>query len=122
MKKLLATLIILSSLFALCAEENKTENELEKQAADKSYYQLDTKYFEIIFQKSSSYTAQLIYENADKFYEEIAAKFDVNTYLRMPIFIRSSYQGLNAYYTFYHYDRIVIYDTVIYDPSLAVFS
>lgn len=122
MKKLVATFIILISLFALTAEENKTENELEKQAADNSYYQLDTKYFEIIFQKSSSYTAQLIYENADKFYEEIAAKLDVNTYLRMPIYIRSSYQGLNAYYTFYPYDHIVIYDTVIDDPSLAVFS
>ena len=48
MKKLVATFIILLSLFALTAEENKTENELEKQAADNSYYQLDTKYFEII--------------------------------------------------------------------------
>ena len=51
MKKLVATFIILLSLFALTAEENKTENELEKQAADNSYYQLDTKYFEIIFQQ-----------------------------------------------------------------------
>lgn len=122
MKKKVLILLLFFTVFFGFSEENNTKNELEKQAQDNTYYQLDTKYFEIIYQKSSSYTAQLIYENADKFYEEIASKFDVDTYLKMPVYIRSNYQGLNAYYSFYPYDHIVIYDAVIDTPTLAVFS
>ena len=68
MKKLVATLIILSSLFALTAENNQKE--------DKTFYQINTKYFQIIYQQKSLETATLLYENADQLYEELAKKLD----------------------------------------------
>ena len=114
MKKLVATLIILSSLFALCAEDSKKE--------DKTFYQINTKYFQIIYQQKSLETATLLYENADQLYEDIAKKLNTETNLSIPVLIRSDIQALNAYFTSYPYNRIVLYDTIPDGQSLAVFS
>ncbi len=114
MKKLVATFIILLSLFALCAEDSKKE--------DKTFYQLDTKYFQIIYQQKSLETATLLYENADQLYEDIAKKLNTETNLSIPVLIRSDIQALNAYFTSYPYNRIVLYDTIPDGQSLAVFS
>ena len=114
MKKLVATLIILSSLFALCAENNQKE--------DKTFYQINTKYFQIIYQQKSLETATLLYENADQLYEELAKKLNTETNLSIPVLIRSDVQALNAYFTSYPYNRIVLYDTIPDNQSLAVFS
>jgi len=113
MKKFLPTFILLLSLFTLSAENKEKE--------DNNYYQLNTKYFQIIYKKESIATASLLYENADRIYEEIAEKLETETNLSMPILIRSDIQVLNAYFTSFPYNRIVLYDTVSDNTSLAVF-
>ena len=114
MKKLVATFIILLSLFTLSAENNQKE--------DKTFYQINTKYFQIIYQQKSLETATLLYENADQLYEDIAKKLNTETNLSIPVLIRSDIQALNAYFTSYPYNRIVLYDTIPDNQSLAVFS
>ena len=89
---------------------------------NKSYYQIDTKYFQIIYQPKSLETATIIAENADRIYEEIAEKLGTETNLSLPILIRSDVQALNAYFTSYPYNRIVLYDTVPDSADLGVFS
>jgi len=89
---------------------------------NKSYYQINTKYFQIIYQPESLETATIIAENADRIYEEIAKKLGTETNLSIPVLIRSDIQALNAYFTSYPYNRIVIYDTVPDSQNLAVFS
>ena len=114
MKKLVSTLIILLSIFTLSAENNQKE--------ENTFYQINTKYFQIIYQPKSLETATLLYENADRIYEELAKKLNTETNLSIPVLIRSDIQALNAYFTSYPYNRIVIYDTVPDSQNLAVFS
>ena len=89
---------------------------------NKSYFQIDTKYFQIIYKLESSKTATLLAENADRIYEEIAEKLGTETNLSLPVLIRSDVQALNAYFTSYPYNRIVLYDTVPDSADLGVFS
>ena len=115
MKKFYALFLFIFIAFSFFAQDNN-EN------PDESYYQLETKYFQIIYKKESIHTAKLLYENVDNFYEEITEKIDAKSDFFLPILIRSDIQALNAYFTFFPYDHIVIYDTVVDDLSLAVFS
>ena len=114
MKKLVATFIILLSIFTLSAENNQKE--------ENTFYQINTKYFQIIYKLESLETATIIAENADRIYEEIAKKLGTETNLSLPVLIRSDIQALNAYFSSYPYNRIVLYDTVPDSADLGVFS
>ena len=115
MKKFIFVFTFLTIFFNIFPQE-KSENQ------DKSYYQIDTKYFQIIYKLESSKTATLLAENADRIYEEIAEKLGTETNLSLPVLIRSDVQALNAYFTSYPYNRIVLYDTVPDSADLGVFS
>lgn len=115
MKKFIFVFTFLTIFFNIFPQE-KSENQ------DKSYYQIDTKYFQIIYKSESSKTATLLAENADRIYEEIAEKLGTETNLSLPVLIRSDVQALNAYFTSYPYNRIVLYDTVPDSADLGVFS
>jgi len=115
MKKFIFVFTFLTIIFNIFPQE-KSENQ------DKSYYQIDTKYFQIIYKLESSKTATLLAENADRIYEEIAEKLGTETNLSLPVLIRSDVQALNAYFTSYPYNRIVLYDTVPDSADLGVFS
>ena len=115
MKKFIIIFTFLTIFFNIFPQE-KAENQ------DKSYYQINTKYFQIIYQPKSLETATIIAENADRIYEEIAKKLGTETNLSLPVLIRSDIQALNAYFSSYPYNRIVIYDTVPDSQNLAVFS
>lgn len=81
-----------------------------------------TKYFEIIYASGSEKTASLVASNIDAIYESICAEFYETPWMRrFPVTITNSVDDLNAYYTPYPYNRIVLYDTL---PSeeFSVFS
>ena len=71
MKKFIIIFTFLTIFFNIFPQE-KSENQ------DKSYFQINTKYFQIIYQPKSLETATIIAENADRIYEEIAKKLGIS--------------------------------------------
>ncbi|QTQ13697.1 hypothetical protein HRQ91_04055 [Treponema parvum] len=81
-----------------------------------------TKYFEIIYASGSEKTASLVASNIDAIYESICAEFYETPWMRrFPVTITNSVDDLNAYYTPYPYNRIVLYDTLP-NEEFSVFS
>ena len=80
-----------------------------------------TKYFDIIYSEKNLATAQILYENADRIFEEITAAYGYDANYRLPVVITTTVEQFNAYYADSPYNRIVIYDTAQID-DLAVFS
>ncbi len=80
-----------------------------------------TQWFDIIYSEKNSATAQILYENADDIYREIAASYGIEPYFRLPVVITSTVEQFNAYATTIPYNCIVMFDTAML-PELAVFS
>ena len=70
-----------------------------------------TVYFDIIFPPESAVTAANIAAVCDGYYEEVCAAFLIEPYQRFPVTITPSVESLNAYFSLYPYNRIVLYDT-----------
>lgn len=85
---------------------------------------LPTKHFDIIFPAECAYTAQLIAQHGDEFYEEACSSFKLTKTFRMPVVISPDSDVLSVSYTASPYNRIVIYDappgndTVYYGNTL----
>lgn len=82
---------------------------------------VQTKWFDIIYPEDSKKSAKLLYKNADKIYEEIAASYGMEPSCRMPIVLTPEVEVFNAYWSNGYYNHIVLYDTAS-DESLEVFS
>lgn len=80
---------------------------------------LKTKYFDIIYAPESEKTAALIYEYADKYAKDISERLGKKEPWRMPVYISPDRESLNGYYTFFPYQRIIIYDTTPADGMLG---
>jgi len=72
-----------------------------------------TQWFDIIYTPKSSALAAVMYENADRIYEEVAGQYDMVPEFRMPMVITPGVDNLNAFWTSAPYNHIVIYDTSI---------
>ena len=115
-KKFLLFVIFLTLVFSA----GYTRTSLYK--SPKKLYVITTKYFNIIFPQESTESANLLAQKADDMYLEICEKLDSSPYFRMPVVITPEIDTLNAYYTSFPYNRIVLYDTLPTSSSLAVFS
>lgn len=71
-----------------------------------------TKYFDIIYAKSSETSAALIAEYADNYAEEICTRLGKRLFKKIPVYIAPNKEELNGYYTFIPYERIVLFDAV----------
>ena len=80
-----------------------------------------TKYFDLIYGEKNLASANILYENADAIFEELAADYGVEPSFRLPVVITATVEQFNAYYANSPYNRIVLYDTGQID-DLAVFS
>ncbi len=80
-----------------------------------------TEHFDIIYQEQSKETAALLYENCEDIYASLVEFFGSDPKLHLPVTVTSEYKTLNAYYTIYPANRIVMFDTVSEDGSLSVF-
>lgn len=80
-----------------------------------------TKYFDLIYGEKNLASANILYENADAVFEELAAAYGVEPSFRIPVVITATVEQFNAYYANSPYNRIVLYDTGQID-DLAVFS
>ena len=115
-KKFLLFVILLTLVFSA----GYTQSSLYK--SPKKLYVITTKYFDIIFPQESTEAANLLAQKADNMYLEICEKLDSSPYFRIPVVITPEKDTLNAYYTSFPYNRIVLYDTSPTASSLAVFS
>jgi hypothetical protein len=78
-----------------------------------------TEHFDIIFSDSNRETASLLYDNCENIYGSLVEYFGSDPGLHIPVVVTSLYKELNAYYTSYPANRIVIFDTV---PSQGMLS
>lgn len=115
-KKFLLFVILLTLVFSA----GYTQSSLYK--SPKKLYVITTKYFDIIFPQESTESANLLAQKADNMYLEICEKLDSSPYFRIPVVITPEKETLNAYYTSFPYNRIVLYDTLPTTSALAVFS
>ena len=80
-----------------------------------------TEHFDIIYQESSAQTAALLFENCEKIYASLVSFFGTDPKLNIPVVVTSEYKVLNAYYTSYAANHIVMFDTVAEPGQLANF-
>ncbi|EFW38486.1 hypothetical protein [Treponema phagedenis] len=84
-----------------------------------SYQVIKTKYFDIIYGKTSEQSALLLAKHADSYAEEISARLNTTIKARTPVFLRATTEGLNGYYTPLPYNRIVLFDVRADDGVLG---
>ena len=114
MKKAFSFLFLFLSLLPLWSHEGSMAGAGKLRVSQ-------TKYFDIIYGEKNLQTAEILYENADAVFEELAAAYGIEPYFRMPVVITATVQQFNAYYSDSPFNRIVIYDTAQIE-DLAVFS
>ena len=78
-----------------------------------------TEHFDIIYQSSSMETAALLYENCEDIYAALVEFFGTDPKLHIPVVVTSEYKVLNAYFTSYAANRIVMFDTVAEPGQLS---
>ncbi len=114
-KKILLAIVLFATTAVLFSQSNSSVSIFEKLTV------IETKYFDIIFPKSSKQTAEYLAIHADSLYEKAAAFVGVENLVRIPVVISNETDVLNAYFTIIPYSRIVLYDTAP-SQSLAVFD
>ncbi len=80
-----------------------------------------TTYFDLIYPADSRKSAALLFENADRMYEELAQKYGMKHLVRLPVVISPAQDELNAYYSSAPFSHIVIYDTPA-DENMILFT
>ncbi len=87
------------------------------------FLSVSTEHFEIIYRPQSVKTAKLIYDNCERIYNEVSDVLDAHDVdIYLPVVITDRINILNAYYTPWPYNRIVLYDTLGQVDSLASHS
>ncbi len=79
-----------------------------------------TEYFDILYTDDSARSAEKIAEVCDSYYLEICSLLKTEPYQRFPVTITHQVESINAYYTAYPFNRIVLYDT--YPGSLDMYE
>ena len=79
-----------------------------------------TEYFDIIYTDDSAASAQKIAKVCDSFYREICGYLETKPYQRFPVTITHQVEAVNAYFSAYPYNRIVLFDT--YPDSLDMYE
>ena len=72
---------------------------------------ISTKYFDIVYPIACESSAKKIASVADDYYLEICGVLQTDAYQRFPVTITNQVESLNAYFTSYPSNRIVLYDT-----------
>jgi len=106
----LVLLVFLSSVYSATFSKNI---ELRK---------VSTKYFDIVYSQVSSQTASLLCSNADAYYDEIALNLNAKKKFRMTVTITPDKNILNAHFSSYPYNHIVLYDVISSDVDFINFE
>lgn len=82
---------------------------------------VSTRWFDIIYPSRSAESVWELYNCADRVYEEVCSNLGISPQFRMTVTITPAVDALNAYFTNFPSNHIVIYDCPVPD-SLAVFN
>ena len=116
--KKITNLLLISLL--LCAQMSAYSGFLN---GEKNLRVAKTKWFDIIYPQRCEESAAILYENADRVYEEITAEYGLTPSFRMPVVITPAVEQFNAFWTAVPYNHIAMFDTGSSGSSdLAVFS
>lgn len=92
-------------------------------AEKNNLFSVKTDWFEIIYPKECEASANILYENVDKIYEDVNALYNLKPVYSMPIVLIPSVDSFNAFWTSVPYNHIVIYDTsVSLNSEISYFS
>ena len=120
MNKICKKLIALLALTFLCAGLFAHGGML---SGEKKLRLIKTKWFDIIYPERCEASAAILYEKADRVYDEVTAQYGLTPAFRMPVVITPAVDQFNAFWTAVPYNHIAIYDTGTSGASeLAVFS
>ncbi len=81
-----------------------------------------TEHFDIIYKESSIETASLLYDNCEDIYDSLVDLIGMDPELHIPVVVTSTYKTLNAYFTNYTANHIVMFDTVGEQGDLSNFD
>ena len=90
-----------------------------KMAGEKNIKSAKTKYFDIVYPESCKESAAILFENADKIYEDMAARYKWDPYLYVVVTITSEVQTNQSYFDGMPWNHIVICDTAQRDDYIA---
>jgi len=76
----------------------------------KKIYEIDTKYFKVIFPEECKRTVSRLLNYADKEYERLANLFKVRYKERFTLVITPDIETVNGYFSIFPYNTIVLYD------------
>lgn len=71
-----------------------------------------TEHFDIIYEKGNEQTASVLYDSCERLYESLVQYYGKDPNLHLPVVLTSRFKVLNAYYTNYTANHIVLFDTV----------
>ena len=71
-----------------------------------------TEHFDVIYKEVSLETASLLFDNCEDIYSSLVEYLGYDPKLHIPVVVTSEYKELNAYYSVYPANRIVMFDTV----------
>lgn len=72
----------------------------------------ETEHFDIIYDDVCIETASLIFDNCEEIYSSLVSFFGTDPKIHIPVVITSRYRRLNASYSNYPSNRIIMFDTV----------
>jgi len=89
--------------------------------AGSGYLEVKTEHFTIIYDEQCWKTASVLVKSCEDEYSYLCTLFGTDPKLHIPVVITSQYKVLNAYYTSFPSNRIVLFDTVASNGSLSNF-
>ena len=78
-----------------------------------------TQYFDIIYSPDSADSAKILQEKGDALFDEVAEKFELKHYFRLPVIITPASDDFNGYFSLFPFSHIVMYDSLPYDSNLV---
>lgn len=113
-KVVLSFLLILISFVSIFAKDVETYD-------SKKLKIVKTEFFDFIYPEISQRAAAILVEHADDFYRELATYYKLNYPVRFTVTIYPNTDLMNANFSAFPYNRIVLYDTMCLS-DLNVFS
>jgi len=71
-----------------------------------------TEHFDIIYEDVSIETASLVYDNCEQIYDSLVSYFGTDPKIHIPVVVTSRYKDLNASFSNYPANRIIMFDTI----------
>lgn len=113
--------VLLLALGAVFASTALASSIYADSAGGSRFLEVSTSHFKVIYEPECAATAKVIADGCEDEYLWLCSFFGVDPDIVIPVYITSSYKVLNAYYTPYPSNRIVMFDTVADNDGLAVF-